>query len=91
MVIDAPSQYDVIMGQPAISAFEAIILIAHLQMKYLVEDRKGRIIGVGIVQGNQQLSRHCYDQSVRNSETFKRAGSFRSAEDDELELKRRRE
>lgn len=67
MIVGAPSQYNIIMGRPAICGFEAIISIAHMRMKYPVEDRDGKIVGVGIVQGNQQLSRHCYVQSVRTS------------------------
>lgn len=55
-------------------------------MKYPVEDWDGKIVGIGMVTGNQQLSRYCYVQSVRQLETFKRTGECRSEADDDLEL-----
>lgn len=48
MIVGAPSQYYIIMGRPAICGFGAIVSIGHMRMKYLVEDRDGKIVGVGI-------------------------------------------
>lgn len=49
MIVDAPSQYNIILGRPAIYAFEAVISIAQMRMKYPVEDRYGKVMGVGVV------------------------------------------
>lgn len=54
MLVDTPSQYNVIMGRPSLSEYASII-IAHLMMKCPVEDDKQRIIGVGEVHGDNQI------------------------------------
>lgn len=40
MLVDSPSQYNVIIGRPSISEYAAIISTAHLMMKFPVEDEK---------------------------------------------------
>lgn len=91
ILVDAPSQYNVILGRHVISEFVAVISMAHLMMKFPVEDAKQRVIGVEVVRGDQQMARKCYVQSVRTLETYKRAGDGRREEDVEVERKRRKE
>lgn len=38
------------MGPPAINAYIAVISMSHLMMKFLVEDDKKRVIGVGVAR-----------------------------------------
>lgn len=55
MLVDAPSQYNVMLGRLAINAYTAIISISHLMINFQVEDEKERIIGVGVAGGDQQV------------------------------------
>lgn len=68
MLVDTPSQYNVIMGRPSLSEYASIISTAHLMMKFPVEDGKQRVIRVGEVHGDQQTSMRCYMAVVRSSE-----------------------
>lgn len=74
MLVDTHSPCNVILGRPSFSLFAAIISPAHLMMKFLVEDEKERVIGVGLVRGDQQVSRKCQVVAIRSSESHKRSG-----------------
>lgn len=65
--------------------------MAHLMMKFPVEDETQRVIRVGVVRGDKKVARRCYVQSVRAVETHKRVGDERKDEDMRLEHKRRKE
>lgn len=57
-------------------------------MKFHVEDRKERIVVVGVVKCDQQASRECCVRDEPISKTHKRVGDSRSNEDEMMEHKR---
>lgn len=57
MLVDALSQYKVILGRPSLSLYATIISPAHLMMKFPVEEEKRRVVGVEVVHGDPQASR----------------------------------
>lgn len=54
MLVDTLSPYYVILGRPLLSTYAAIISLAHLMMKFPVEDEEKMAIGMGVVHGDQQ-------------------------------------
>ncbi|KAK6123248.1 hypothetical protein DH2020_043005 [Rehmannia glutinosa] len=61
-VVDSYSTYNVIIGRPALNAFQAIVSTFHMKLKFVMED------GVGEVLGDQQVARKCYVEAVRKGE-----------------------
>ncbi|XP_057801847.1 uncharacterized protein LOC131017083 [Salvia miltiorrhiza] len=60
LVVDFPKlSYNIITGRPALNAFQAVISMYHLKMKFLLEG--GR---VGEVVGNQVTSKECFVKSL---------------------------
>lgn len=86
MLIDSPSQYNIIMGLPSLSEYAAIISTAHLMMRFPVEDEKQIVVGIGESYGNQRVARRCYVASVRSSQSLKWTGEQRNEEDKETSL-----
>lgn len=72
------------------STYAAIILPAHLMMKFPVDDEERRVVGVCVVHGDQQTSRKCYVADVFSFETHKKTEEQRGEEDEEVELERRK-
>jgi len=70
IVVDARSSYNIILGRPALNGLGAVTSIAHLCMKYPLED--GR---VGIVKGDQLIARKCYEDSLRNKGVERKSNS----------------
>ena len=60
VVVDSPTAYNVIFGQPALVDFGAITSIRHLCMKFHCDNR-----GVGTVRGDQKSAQKCYHVSAR--------------------------
>lgn len=89
MLIDSPYQYNVIMGRPSLSEYAAIIFIAHLMMKFPVEDEKQRIVWIGETYGDQRVARRYYVASVRSLQSLKRTEEQRGEEDKEIEREHR--
>ncbi|KAL0458687.1 UNVERIFIED_CONTAM: hypothetical protein Slati_0495900 [Sesamum latifolium] len=54
LVVDVPSAYNVILGRPTLTAFQAVISIYHMKIKFPTPG------GVGEVQGDHLQSRKCY-------------------------------
>lgn len=54
-------------------------------VKFLVEDEKSRVVGVGVVRGDQQFLRRCYVAAIRTLKSHKQFIEQRSREDDEVE------
>ncbi|GAV63807.1 hypothetical protein CFOL_v3_07325 [Cephalotus follicularis] len=54
MVVDTPSPYNAIVGQPGLNLMEAIVSIRHLLIKFPTR------FGVGEARGDQQVARQCY-------------------------------
>ncbi|XP_073051285.1 uncharacterized protein [Primulina eburnea] len=58
-VVDAPSSYNGIMGQPALADFRAVSSTYHQKLKYPTGNH------VGVVCGDQKSSRRCYVDEVK--------------------------
>ncbi|XP_057791110.1 uncharacterized protein LOC131008235 [Salvia miltiorrhiza] len=68
LVVDMPKpSYNVILGQPALMAFRAVISMFHLKMKFPIEGG-----GVGEVCGDQTTSKACHVQMLTHSAGQKR-------------------
>ncbi|KAL0356462.1 UNVERIFIED_CONTAM: hypothetical protein Sradi_4093100 [Sesamum radiatum] len=59
LVVDVPSTYNVILGRPTLTTFQAVISIYHMKIKFPT------LGGVGEVQGDHLQSRKCYVEAVR--------------------------
>ncbi|KAL0462009.1 UNVERIFIED_CONTAM: hypothetical protein Slati_0088500 [Sesamum latifolium] len=62
LVVDVPSAYNVILGRPTLTAFQAVISIYHMKIKF---PNPG---GVGEVQSDHLRSRKCYVEAVRKGQ-----------------------
>ncbi|GAV65577.1 hypothetical protein CFOL_v3_09092, partial [Cephalotus follicularis] len=58
LVVDTPSPYNAIIGQPGLNLMEAIVSMRHLLMKFPTR------YGVGEARGDQQAARQCYKTAV---------------------------
>ncbi|GAV74976.1 hypothetical protein CFOL_v3_18456, partial [Cephalotus follicularis] len=58
LVVDTPSPYNAIVGQPGLNLMEAIVSTRHLLMKFPTR------FGVGEVRGDQQAARQCYKTAI---------------------------
>lgn len=68
-----------------LSLYAAIISPAYLMVKFLVEEEKSRVVGVGVVRGDQQFLRRCYVAAIRTLKSHKQFREQRSREDEEVE------
>ena len=59
LVVDTPSIYNVILGGPSLYKFQAVISVYHHAMKFPT------VGGVGIIRGEQQSARSCYEVACR--------------------------
>ena len=62
LVVDCPSSYNVIIGQPTLNKFKASNSTYYLKMKFPTEN------GVGEVRGDQVLARECYQVALAAEE-----------------------
>ncbi|XP_042404766.1 uncharacterized protein LOC121994961 [Zingiber officinale] len=60
IVVDAPLAYNVILGQPALNEFRAVVSTYCQNIKFLVDDK------VGKVKGYQLSARRCYVEMVKS-------------------------
>lgn len=58
-MLDGFSAYNAFLGRPALSDFRAVTAIWCLKLKFPTPD------GVGVVEGNQSMSRECYVAELR--------------------------
>ncbi|KAL0385890.1 UNVERIFIED_CONTAM: hypothetical protein Sradi_2983300 [Sesamum radiatum] len=85
LVVDVPSVYNVILGRPTLNAFQAVISMYHMKIKFPTPG------GFGEVQGDPLLSRKCYVEDVRKgqkrsaNETPKEAPFSKKGREDDLE------
>lgn len=59
VVLDGFSTYNAFLGRPALSDFKAVMAIWCLKLKFPTRER------VGVVEGNQSMSRVCYIAELR--------------------------
>ncbi|CAA0808228.1 Unknown protein, partial [Striga hermonthica] len=62
VVVDVESAYNVILGRPALNAFQAVVSTYHMKLKFPVGNR------VGEARGDQRLSRTCYQIALRTNQ-----------------------
>ncbi|KAL0445892.1 UNVERIFIED_CONTAM: hypothetical protein Slati_1717100 [Sesamum latifolium] len=85
LVVDVPSPYNVILGRPTLNAFQAIISLYNMKIKFPT------LGGVGEVQGDPLQSRKCYVEAVRKGqkrnpdEVLKEAPSCKQGKEEEVE------
>ncbi|CAA0832558.1 Unknown protein, partial [Striga hermonthica] len=60
--IDVESAYNVILGRPALKAFQAVVSTYHMKLKFPVGNK------VGEARGDQKLSRTCYQIAVKTNQ-----------------------
>ena len=59
LVVDTPSAYNMLLGRPSLNAIKAIPSAYHMMIKFPT------ISGVGMVRGDQRVSRECYSASMK--------------------------
>ena len=59
LVVDTPSSYNMLLGRPSLKAIKAIPSTYHMMIKFPT------IHGVGMVRGDQRVSRECYTASMK--------------------------
>ncbi|KAL0313355.1 UNVERIFIED_CONTAM: hypothetical protein Sradi_5734800 [Sesamum radiatum] len=59
LVVDAPLQYNVILGRPSLNSFQAIASTYHLKLKFPTRN------GVGEEVGDRRQARECYANSLK--------------------------
>ena len=59
LIVDAPSAYNMLLGRPSLNAIRAIPSAYHMVVKFPTEN------GVGMVRGDQQVSREFYLTSMK--------------------------
>ena len=74
-MVDPPSAYNAIIGQPTLNVIEAIISIYHLAMKFPI----GNLVGK--VRGDQAESQQCCAMSTRVAEKHKMVNTIFHLED----------
>lgn len=61
VVVNAPSSYNLILGQPSLNRLGVIVSSVHMKMKFPIVD--GRIVTLKV---DQRQARKCYDNSLQN-------------------------
>ncbi|KAK4390277.1 hypothetical protein Sango_2091000 [Sesamum angolense] len=85
LVVDVPSTYNIIFGRPTLNAFQAIISMCHMKIKF------PSLEGVGEVQEDPLQSCKCYIEAVRKGqkrstdEALKEPPSYKRRKDGEVE------
>ncbi|KAL0411713.1 UNVERIFIED_CONTAM: Retrovirus-related Pol polyprotein from transposon gypsy [Sesamum latifolium] len=82
LVVDTPFAYNVILGQPGLNSFRAIVSTYHQKMKFPTKN------GVGEVSCDQKEARRCYNLSLRKGETEERAKRKKREVEEEAEPKK---
>ena len=59
LIVDAPSAYNMLLGRPSLNAIKAIPSAYHMMIKFPTTG------GVGMVRGDQRISRECYSASMK--------------------------
>ena len=59
LIVDAPSANNMLLGRPSLNAIKAIPSAYHMKIKFPTTG------GVGMVRGDQHISRECYSTSMK--------------------------
>ena len=59
LIVDAPSAYNVLLGRPSLNAIKVIPSAYHMVIKFPTTN------GVGMVRGDQRVTRECYSASMK--------------------------
>ena len=59
LIVDAPSNYNILLGRPSLNAIRAIPSAYHMVIKFPT------VNGVGMVRGDQHIARECYSASMK--------------------------
>ena len=59
LIVDAPSNYNILLGRPSLNAIRAIPSAYHMVIKFPI------VNGVGMVRGDQRIARECYSASMK--------------------------
>ena len=59
LIVDAPSAYNILLGRPFLNVIRAIPSAYHMVIKFPTTN------GVGMVRGNQRISKECYSASMK--------------------------
>ena len=62
LIVDAPYAYNMLLGRPSLNAIKAIPSPYHMMIKFPTTSR------LGMVRGDQRVSRECYSASVNQKE-----------------------
>ncbi|KAL0361699.1 UNVERIFIED_CONTAM: hypothetical protein Sradi_3854400 [Sesamum radiatum] len=62
LMVDVPPAYNIILGRPTLNAFQALISMYHIKIKFPI------LGGVREVQGDLFQSRKCYVEAVRKGQ-----------------------
>ncbi|XP_020230413.1 uncharacterized protein LOC109811165 [Cajanus cajan] len=69
LVVNSPSSYNILLGQPSLNRLKAIVSTPHLKVKYPLDGG-----GIGTIEVDQQVSRKCYQDSMKKRRTSKVVG-----------------
>ena len=61
LIVEAPSAYNMLLGRPSLNAMRAVLSAYHMVIKFPTAN------GVGMVRGNQHISRECYSTSMKQN------------------------
>ena len=59
LIVDAPSTYNMLLGKPSLNAIRVVPSAYHMVIKFPTAN------GVGMVRGNQRITRECYSLSMK--------------------------
>lgn len=60
LLVDLDSEYNVILGRPALKDFRAVVSQPHFCVKFPTPE------GVGVVRGQQKVARRCYEKNFKH-------------------------
>ena len=61
LIVDAPSAYNMLLGRPSLNAIRVVPSAYHMVIKFPT------VNGVGMVRGNQRITRECYSALMKKN------------------------
>ena len=62
LIVDAPSAYNILLGRPSLNVIRSIPSAYHMVIKFPIANK------VGMVRGDQCITRECYSTSMKQKE-----------------------